>query len=379
MRRRSPTKSARGKPSREQQAREDRDQDRPDVDEHRGRACVDAALARVQRDVVGAEPEQPADEQRQRRPRAAACRLGSRSPRTRLSDAERDRRRRAAARATARPARSFVPPSGCRRTPTPRGATVTSAAPSAASPRGRPRARRRQRPSTSLVNAATSVLFGALDEVASSSLNGSPRRCGEWPAPGQHGALCAERSTSTSQTASNAALCAPVTTSFGNGAAASASSGISASHGWRSTISVRAPCSSAVGVVRAGSGEPTAVRNARRNASGSPGPSRQSRSRPRRTRRRPGLPRATPNAGGSITVSERSELGPPRRREERDHAAVGVADEVRARLEELLEPTASSSKSTRSTSGPGGKPRRFGTTSSKRSASGRWAPRWPRR
>src|SRR5438552_3288855 len=45
----------------EDDARERRDEDRADVDEHGGSACVDAAFARVQGDVVGAEPQEPAE------------------------------------------------------------------------------------------------------------------------------------------------------------------------------------------------------------------------------------------------------------------------------------------------------------------------------
>ena len=47
----------------QEQPRQDGDQDRPDADEHRRRSCVDAPLARVERDVVRAEPEQPANEE----------------------------------------------------------------------------------------------------------------------------------------------------------------------------------------------------------------------------------------------------------------------------------------------------------------------------
>ncbi len=51
-----------------------------------------------------------------------------------------------------------------------------------------------------------------------------------------------------------------------------------------------------------------------------------------------GMPRATPNAGGSTTRERAEELGVPRRREESDDAAVGVTDEMRARLEKRVEP-----------------------------------------
>src|SRR5256885_884132 len=53
----------------------------------------------------------------------------------------------------------------------------------------------------------------------------------EWPAPGSTQRSAPSRSSSTSQTASNAALWPPDITSFRKGAAASSSSGISASHG----------------------------------------------------------------------------------------------------------------------------------------------------
>jgi hypothetical protein len=42
----------------QQHAREDRDQDRPDVHEHRGRPGVHVVLACIQQDVVCAQPEQ---------------------------------------------------------------------------------------------------------------------------------------------------------------------------------------------------------------------------------------------------------------------------------------------------------------------------------
>ena len=48
----------------EHEAGDDRDQHRPDIDEHRGRPGVDPPLARVQREVVGEEPQQAAQEQR---------------------------------------------------------------------------------------------------------------------------------------------------------------------------------------------------------------------------------------------------------------------------------------------------------------------------
>jgi hypothetical protein len=53
-------------PFAEQGAGKEGDQDRPDVDEHRGGAGVDSPLARVQGDVVGGEPEEAAEtDQRQ--------------------------------------------------------------------------------------------------------------------------------------------------------------------------------------------------------------------------------------------------------------------------------------------------------------------------
>ena len=97
----------------------------------------------------------------------------------------------------------------------------------------------------------------------------------------------------------------------GKGAVASSSSGIRASQGSRSAISVRAPCSSSGG---RGDGsaadEPTKPRKPRRNASGSPvGPSRHQRSPPATNASTAGSPRATSNAGGSITVNERIASG----------------------------------------------------------------------
>src|SRR5438874_2168455 len=87
----------------------------------------------------------------------------------------------------------------------------------------------------------------------------------------------------------------------------------------------------------------------------------------------PGRPRAIPKAGGSITVSERTSSG---RRE-------AASSEITPPYEwptmcvsgssNCSSQTASSSKSTRSTSGPGGKPRRFGATISNRSARDFWA------
>ena len=96
--------------------------------------------------------------------------------------------------------------------------------------------------------------------------------------------------------------------------------------------------------------------------------SRGSRAAPSSHRSTAGCPRATPNAGGSITVNEASaSMGA---REQRDDASVGVPDEVIARLDHAASQTASWSKSTRSTGGFGGNPGRLGNTSSKREASG---------
>ena len=88
--------------------------------------------------------------------------------------------------------------------------------------------------------------------------------------------------------------------------------------------------------------------------------------------RRP-QPSGVANAGGSITVSERRVSG-------RRAAAIRLTTppyEWPTRCvpgsRNCSNHTASSSKSTCSTSGPGGKPRRFGATISKRSASGFWA------
>ena len=67
----------------------------------------------------------------------------------------------------------------------------------------------------------------------------------------------------------------PETTSFGNAAAASASRGISASHGPRSTISACAPCSSS-------GGEARAARGRSRRPRGTCGGTRQGRRRGRR-------------------------------------------------------------------------------------------------
>ena len=120
----------------------------------------------------------------------------------------------------------------------------------------------------------------------------------------------------------------------GRSSAARRSSGISASHGPRSCTSARAPCSSAGGSGEGGSkSEPTEARNARRNASGSSrGPSRQRRGASLRER---GDGRVVERDARArrLDHGQRRELGPaPRRCEERDHAAVGVADEVVAGL-----------------------------------------------
>jgi hypothetical protein len=57
-------KSGRGKALPQQQAGEDRDQHGANVDEHGGGTRIHATLAGVERDVVRAEPEQSADEER---------------------------------------------------------------------------------------------------------------------------------------------------------------------------------------------------------------------------------------------------------------------------------------------------------------------------
>ena len=87
-----------------------------------------------------------------------------------------------------------------------------------------------------------------------------------------------------------------------------------------------------------GIGALTAVRNPRRNASGSRGPCSHSSFGARGERVGRSI---APGHGerGRLDDGERAqELRPPRRGEERDHAAVRVPDEVRARLEELVEP-----------------------------------------
>ena len=84
--------------------------------------------------------------------------------------------------------------------------------------------------------------------------------------------------------------------------------------------------------------EPTRPRKPRRNSAGSRGPFVQCSSTRAMNSSAAGMPRAAPNAGGSITVSERRSSGRRAAREQRDDAAVGVADEVRSGLQELLEP-----------------------------------------
>ncbi len=85
-------------------------------------------------------------------------------------------------------------------------------------------------------------------------------------------------------------------------------SGIVASQGPRSTINVRAPCSSAAGSGDGGTySEPAYSRKPRRNASGSSvGPARHHSMPSRANASAAGLPRATAVAGGSITVSEQT-------------------------------------------------------------------------
>ena len=145
-------------------------------------------------------------------------------------------------------------------------------------------------------------------------------------------------------------------------ARASRSSGISASQGPRSAISARAPRSSAGGSGEGGSKpEPTAARKPRRNASGSSrGPSRQKLAPPRANAATAGSSSATLVQGGSITVSDAEALADRGGGEERDHAPVGVADQVVARLRRVRATQAAcSSKSTRGTrpAGTGGESR----------------------
>ena len=87
-----------------------------------------------------------------------------------------------------------------------------------------------------------------------------------------------------------------------------------------------------------------------------------------------GSPAAIPKAGGSTTVTERSRSAHRAAANSETTAPYEWPTRCVAGSTNRSSQTASSSKSTRSTSGPGGKPRRFGTTSSKRSASGRCAP-----
>ena len=82
------------------------------------------------------------------------------------------------------------------------------------------------------------------------------------------------------------------------------------SHGGRSAIAARMPCSTPGGN---GSGRhaslPTSARKPSANALGSRGPcSKCSASRSTRSSTT-GLPRATPNVGGSLTASERTRSG----------------------------------------------------------------------
>src|SRR6266511_2890778 len=88
-----------------------------------------------------------------------------------------------------------------------------------------------------------------------------------WLPAGITALSASRRSSRTSQAASSARLWAPETTSFGNGARASSSRRNRASHGGRSTISARTPCSS-LGESVAGSGifAPNRFMNSKRNA-----------------------------------------------------------------------------------------------------------------
>ena len=93
-------------------------------------------------------------------------------------------------------------------------------------------------------------------------------------------------------------------TSFGNGAAASSSSGISAWSGVRSAIAARAPCSSAGG---SGSGSRIALpTSGRKNSRYSRGPAARTTRSCARNSSTAGWPRATPKHGGSPTVSDAS-------------------------------------------------------------------------
>ena len=119
----------------------------------------------------------------------------------------------------------------------------------------------------------------------------------------------------------------------------SAESGIVASWGGRSAISVRAPCSSAGGSGEGGSKvEPTARRNTAEVGLGVARAMRRA-TRPHLGRRhRPSGSRARRRGtGGSITVSE-LKRGEPGCGEQGDHAAVGVAGEVVAGLEPRRNP-----------------------------------------
>ena len=111
---------------------------------------------------------------------------------------------------------------------------------------------------------------------------------------------------------------------------------------------------------------PTAARNARRNASGSSrGPSRpELGAAARRTRPPPGRRARSSCTGGSITVSE-ARLPPDERcGEKRDHAAVGVADEVVAGCRLARRPSRHARRSRSRRLPRGSNPGRSSTTSS---------------
>ena len=179
------------------------------------------------------------------------------------------------------------------------------------------------------------------------SLNGAPRSCGWWAAPGKTASSALSLSTSTAQTAANAAPArsradgstssqAPRATSTGTPAAASRSSGIAASHGIRSVIDERTPRRARGESVRGAScSKPHARRKPSRNASSeSTWPVGEVAADPDDDlldRRRP----AGHGKRGRLDDRERAHaLRPERCRQEAHDAAVGVADEVGGLVEE---------------------------------------------
>ena len=204
-------------------------------------------------------------------------------------------------------------------------------------------------------------------------MNGSPSRCTEWPAPGSTARSAASRCSSTSQTASNGSLCAPETTSFGNGARAQ-----------RVERDLRRPR--------------VALDHQRPRALEQRGETLAARRPARRPRRgsRAGTPRAraarSPRAASSAPRTRRRRVAArDRERRRLDHRQRAQRARVAARPRRArsrrrtngrrgacpargtVEPGRLVLEVDRSTSGPGGKPRRFGITSSNRSASGRCA------